>query len=98
MVAVKFDDLSTAFDFVSYAAPIEHQAYVSRDTGTIYWISDAIDTIEEEIPEDLEYSDRYLAIPHKNELDLGSNLVLRFAAQKLPASHDHPSSTFRGGF
>ncbi|MFM0610139.1 UPF0158 family protein [Paraburkholderia sediminicola] len=95
MVAVKFDDLSAAFDFVSYAAPIEHQAYVSLDTGTIYWISDAIDTIEEEIPEDLEDSDRYLAIPHKNELDLGSSLALRFAAQQLPASYDQVEGFFQ---
>ncbi|MGF6695963.1 hypothetical protein OKW38_000574 [Paraburkholderia sp. MM5496-R1] len=88
MVAVKFDDLSSAFDFVSYAAPMEHQAYISLDTGKIYWISDAIDTIEEAIPEDLEDPDRYLAIPHKNELDLGSSLALRFAAQQLPARYD----------
>ena len=54
MVAVKFDDVSSAFDFVSYAAPMEHQVYIALDTGKIYWISDAIDPIEEEIPEDLE--------------------------------------------
>jgi hypothetical protein len=37
MVAVKHDDLSMAFDFVSYAAPMEHNAYVSLDTGKVYW-------------------------------------------------------------
>ena len=95
MVAVKFDDLSSAFDFVSYAAPMEHQAYISLDTGKIYWISDAIDTIEEEIPEDLEDSDRYLAIPHKHELDLGSSLALRFAAQQLPAHYGQVEGFFR---
>ena len=40
MVTVKYDDLSTAFDFVSFAGPMEHRAYVSLDTGAIYWISD----------------------------------------------------------
>jgi hypothetical protein len=40
MAAVKHDDLSLAFDFVSYAAPTEHDAYVSLDTGKIYWTSD----------------------------------------------------------
>lgn len=95
MVAVKFDDLASAFDFVSYAAPMEHQAYISVDTGKVYWISDAIDTIEEEIPEDLEDPDRYLAIPHKNELDLGSSLALRFAAQQLPARYDQVEGFFR---
>ena len=95
MVAVKFDDLSLAFDFVSYAAPMEHQAYISLATGKIYWISDAIDTIEEEIPEDLEDPDRYLVIPHKNELDLGSRLALRFAAQQLPARYDQVEGFFQ---
>ena len=87
MVAVKFDDLSSAFDFVSYAAPMEHSAYISLDTGKIYWISEAIDTIEEEIPKDLDDPDRYLVVPHENELDLGSRLALRFAAQQLPARY-----------
>lgn len=95
MVAVKFDDLSSAFDFVSYAAPMEHLAYISLDTGKIYWISDAIDTIEEEIPEDLEDRNRYLVIPHKNELDLGSSLALRFAAQQLPARYDQVEGFFQ---
>jgi len=95
MVAVKFDDLSLAFDFVSYAAPMEHQAYISLATGKIYWISDAIDTIEEEIPEDLEDPERYLVIPHKNDLDLGSSLALRFAAQQLPARYDQVEGFFQ---
>ncbi|MGF6873456.1 hypothetical protein [Paraburkholderia sp. MM5477-R1] len=48
----------------------------------------------------LEDSDRYLAIPHKNELDLGSSLALRFAAQQLPARYDQIEGFFqpRGGY
>jgi hypothetical protein len=47
VVTVKYEDLSAAVDFVSFAAPMEHHAYVSIDTGTIYWISDA-NPLEEE--------------------------------------------------
>jgi hypothetical protein len=59
VVAVKYEDLSAAFDFVSFAAPMEqeHQAYISIDTGTIYRISE-LNPLEEEVPEDLETSDR----------------------------------------
>jgi hypothetical protein len=32
--------------------------------------------------------DRYLTIPHKNDLDLGRSLALRFVAQALPARYD----------
>jgi hypothetical protein len=95
MVAVKHDDLSLAFDFVSYAAPTEHNAYVSLDTGKIYWTSDSSDAFDEEIPDDLETSDRYLAIPHKNDLDLGRRLALRFVAQALPECYDPVEGFFR---
>jgi hypothetical protein len=83
MVNVKYEDLSEAFDFVSFAAPIEHEAYISLDTGAIFWVS-ALDSLDEEVPDDLETSDRYIAVPHKNDLDLGSVLALRFAAEALP--------------
>jgi hypothetical protein len=83
VVTVKYEDLSLAFDFVSFGAPMEHLAYISLDTGAIYWISEDNPT-DEEIPDDLETSDRYVAIPHKNDLDLGSELALRFAAEELP--------------
>jgi Uncharacterised protein family (UPF0158) len=94
VVAVKYEDLSAAFDFVSSAAPMEHQAYISIDTGTIYWISE-LNPLEEEVPEDLETSDRYIAIPHKNDLDLGRDLALRFAAAELPDQYNMVAQFFR---
>ena len=94
MVAVKYEDLSAAFDFVSFAAPMEHHAYISIDTGTIYWIAE-LNPLEEEVPEDLETSDRYLAIPHKNDLDLGTDLALRFAAAELPDRYNMVAQFFR---
>lgn len=94
MVTVKYQDLSAAFDFVSFAAPMEHHAYLSIDTGTIYWISE-LNPLEEEIPEDLETSDRYLAIPHKNDLDLGNDLALRFASAEVPHRYNTIEQFFR---
>jgi hypothetical protein len=84
MITVKYDDLSSAFDFVSFGAPFEHRAFVSRDTGTVYWISETNPIEDEELPDDLDASDRYIAVPHKNELDLGNHLALRFAEEQLP--------------
>ena len=84
MVTVKYDDLSAAFDFVSFAAPFEHQAFVSLDTGAIYWISETSPVDDEEQPDDLGSSDRYIAVPHKNDLDLGRSLALRFVDEQLP--------------
>ncbi len=95
MVAVDFDDLSLAFDFVSAAAPMEHRAYVALDTGKIYWISELAEIEEEAIPDDLSTSDRYLEIPHKNDLDLGQRLVFRFIEARLPHQHDRVANIFR---
>ena len=94
MAAVKYEDLSAAFDFVSFAAPMEHHAYISIDTGTIYWISE-LNPLDEEVPEDLETSDRYIPIPHKNDLDLGSDLALRFAEAELPDRYNSVAQLFR---
>jgi hypothetical protein len=95
MVKVKYDDLSAAFDFVSFASPFEHQAFVSLDTGAIHWVSEASPVDEEDLPDDLETSDRYLAIPHKNDLDLGNSLALRFVEARLPDRYADVESFFR---
>jgi hypothetical protein len=95
MVTVRHDDLSMALDFVSDTAPMEHNAYVSLDTGKVYWTSDSSDMFDEDIPDDLETSDRYLSIPHRNELDLGRRLALRFVAQALPERYDEVEGFFR---
>ena len=94
MVAVKYDALSLAFEFVSSGAPMEHNAYVSLDTGEVYWTSD-LNPIEDEVPADLETSDRYLAIPHKSDLDLGRKLALRFVARELPDCYEQAEGFFR---
>ena len=90
----QFPDLSAAFDFVSFGAPFEHRAYISMDTGTIYWIAE-LNPTDEEVPDDVEESDRYIAIPHKNDLDLGSHLVFRFAAEQLPDQYRLVEGFFR---
>ena len=95
MATIKYDDLSAAFDFVSFAAPMEHHAYLSLDTGVIYWLSEGSPLEEEDVPADLETSDRYIAIPHKNDLDLGSNLALRFAEEQLPHRYASVEAFFR---
>ena len=99
MISVKYDDLSATFDFVSFGAPMEHQAYIAKDTGAIYWISES-NPLDEEVPDDLGTSDRYLAIPHKNDLDLGSRLALDFVAERLPDQYAQVRGIFghRGAY
>ncbi len=71
MVSVKRKELSLAFDFVSFDAPLMHEAYICLDTGRIFWISELNPIEDEEVPDDLGISDRYLPIPHKERPRLG---------------------------
>ena len=95
MVTVKREELSSAFEFVSSASPSEHAAYVSLDTGKIYWLFSDGAPDDEEVPDDLEVSDRYIAIPHQSDLELGSQLALRFAEEHLPERAEAIEEIFR---
>jgi Uncharacterised protein family (UPF0158) len=75
-------ELRDAFEFVSSGDLYANRAYISRDTGKIHWLSEAIEP-DEDVPDDLEESDRYIAIPHKTDLDLGRNLALSFIGEEL---------------
>ena len=83
MLKIPYEELSMAFDFVSFDGVGTHAAYISLETGRIYWISEDSQA-DEEVPEDIEDSDRYFLVPHKRDLDLGTHLVLRFAAREWP--------------
>ena len=87
MISVNFADLDMAVEFVSSGMPTEHRAYISIDTGAIYWVSDSSD-IEDDAPEDLEESDRYLAVSSKTELGLGRHLALQFMEERIPDEYE----------
>jgi hypothetical protein len=73
----------------------EHHAYLCKQTGKLYWHSDSLDDDEEELPDDIEDTDKYIPIPHKKELDLGKPLVMDFVAQFLPNDFEHVRDIFR---
>ena len=93
---VQMDELMDAYLFVSAAYAGEAEAWVDRETGHIYrrWM-EAPD-LAEDLPEDVEHSDRYVPVPGKYDLDLGKGLALRFAHEYLPpADVDAVYSFFR---
>jgi hypothetical protein len=51
--------------------------------------------VDEPVPDDLETSSHYIAIPHKHDLDLGRDLVLRFAARAVPGQYDRIEGFFQ---
>jgi len=93
---VSLDDLVAALEWVSAASYSENSAYVALDTGAVHWLGSDL-TMEDgsEIPDDLENSDRYIAIPHRNDFNLGNSLVFRFVKETLPESYGLVRDFFR---
>src|ERR1700731_1882678 len=89
---VSFSDVQLAFEFVSSGGMGEHEAYLDRQSGKIYWHSEFGDN-DEELPDDI-HDERYISIPDKRELDLGKPLVLDFAREFLPADYDEVRHIF----
>jgi Uncharacterised protein family (UPF0158) len=85
--------------FASFGQPYEHDAYLCRQSGRIYLHSEHIGDIDE-MPEDIEESDKYIRIPHKNDLDLGRRLVFAFVRERLPNELDEVERYFskRGAY
>jgi hypothetical protein len=80
---MNFSEIEDAFYFVSSGSPYEHSALLSKETGQIYYASELGDS--DELPDDVEEEpDKYIQIPHKNDLGLGKRLVLDFVAESLP--------------
>jgi Uncharacterised protein family (UPF0158) len=94
-VAVDARDLRDAFDFVSAGEVFDHSAYISLDTGKIYWRSTDADLQEGDLPDDLDDPDQYLAVPSQRELGLGRRLALAFVADELPDDYDTVAEFFR---
>ncbi len=94
MPAVKYSELEMAMEFVSGGSFIDACAYISRESGKIYWQSDDAD-LEEELPEDVDEPDLYAEIPSKRDLNLGKSLVLKFAARFMPDTYDEIDDIFR---
>ena len=77
MAHATFRDVLDAFEFVSAGPPSEHEAYLSRSTGAIYWHSEHGDNFDQ-LPGDIDDTEKYVSIPHKRDLGLGKRLAIKF--------------------
>jgi hypothetical protein len=87
-VPIKFSDVQLAFEFANFDGGGASIAYIGLDTGKTYLNSEYIDETLEDIPDDLETSDRYIALPSKRDLRLGRNLALAFIEETAPGDYD----------
>ena len=91
-MAISFDDIENAFFFVSMDQQYMHNACLCKGTGEMFYTSEIGDS--DELPEDIDDPEKYITIPHKNELDLGKNLVIEFTTTYLPEELDKVYSIF----
>jgi len=89
---IKFDDIVNAHMYVSMGRKYEHYAYFNKETGESYYVSELGDS--DELPDDIEESEKYVEIPHKNDLDLGAQLVYDFVEEYLPEEYHSVETIF----
>ena len=94
-MSIKFSDLEDAFFYVSSASMYINYAILCKETGEIYYRSEYMSDDEDEIPEEIYDREDCIEIPHKNELDLGRDLVFEFVEEHLPDDFERVRQIFR---
>ena len=89
---MKYSDIEDAFLFVSNSPPEENYAYVNKETGEAYYVSSLGDS--DELPDVLEENEKYISVPHKNDLNLGRSLVFDFISANLPGEFERVRGIF----
>jgi len=93
--AVKLEDLVDALQWVNADSFSDNEAYLCITTGQIHLHGNEMEVDVDPLPEDIEDSAKYAAIPDKHELQLGTNLVFRFVEDVLPDEYSNVQRIFR---
>ena len=96
MKSQKFSDIEDAMMFVSSSGYGVNSALLDKSTGKIYYRSGYGDLDEfEEFPEDEYDPDIHIEIPHKNNLNLGRDLVFEFVEKFIPDAYERVDKIFK---
>ena len=93
-IPIPFDTLETALQWSSAGAPFENEALLARATGELFLKSLQGD-FGDPLTDDIEDAAVYVVVPHKNDLDLGRQLVFAFVAEHAPMHQETIESFFR---
>ena len=89
---INFDKIEDAFLFVSMEQMYIYQAFLCKETGEVFYKSEFGDF--DELPDDIDDLEKYISIPHKNDLNLGKNLVFQFVSEFIPERMDKVEEIF----
>ena len=90
---LKFSELEEAFFFVSSDSYGMHTAILDKDTGQFYYRSEMGDL--DEIDDEAIDWNHCIRIPHKNDLELGRELVFEFVDAHLPDEYQRVRQIFK---
>ena len=83
---VSMSDLLLALDFVSSDGGGMNEAFLCRQTGKIHWRSSDLDDQFEELPDDLEESDNYIAYLRNGSWTSASHWCSPLPASSCPTT------------
>ena len=89
---IELEKIIEGIELGSFGGVGESQSFLNKETGEVFYYSEYSDN-EEELPEDFD-NDKYIELPHKNELDLGKSLVLNFASSHIPDDYEKIEEIF----
>jgi hypothetical protein len=100
---VDFKKLLDAYELFGMAGPPGTcKVVLCKETGNIYYRShfEEIATPDDEMPDDIDDEEKYITLPDRRKLDLGSQLAFDFARELLPGSFDEVREIFsrRGAY
>jgi len=93
MVTVFYEELYMAHEYTSAGISLDGQAFLDREGGRFIFAGNDMGK-EEDLPEDLETSDRYVPVPDRIELNLGKALVFEFVRERMPDEEARVSDFF----
>ena len=91
---IDFDEIEQAYMFVSMAPQFANSAIFDKVTGRMYYVSEMGDS--DNLPDDVEDSDQYVELPHRNDLELGEFLVRDFVLHHAKHLAEQVSDIFSG--
>lgn len=95
-MTVELNELLFAVHFISADPDHASEAFLSLETGKIHIRSEYMDFEGvEELPDDLDDPARYISLPDKYDLNLGTSLVWSFVDEYSRSDYDRVRAMFR---
>lgn len=93
MATVNLNELEDVMILVDGPSFVE--AWICLDTGKVFMRGEAIDPEWGPLPDDIDTSSRYVAVPGARDLDLGQALVFGFVDAEMPDEAGRVRQIFR---